>query len=88
MNIKFKYLLLKSRKRLRKKHMCFVLQKVFLFLLVAFIFDAKVPLKTQHDMNNVVNKDHELFTNQYFAVADIISSNCIKEQFPYMLFPN
>ena len=61
--------------------MCFILQKAFLFLLVAFTFDAKVPSKTQHDMNNVVNKDHELFTNQYFVVADIVRSNCIKEQF-------
>ena len=60
--------------------MCFVLQKVFLFLVV-FTFDAKVASKTQHDMNNVVNKDHELFANQYFAVADIISSNCIRKQF-------
>ena len=78
--IQYKYLFLRSRKRLRKQHMCFVLQKVFLFLLVGFIFDAKVPSKIHHDMNNVVNKNHELFTNQYFAVADIISSNCIKEQ--------
>ena len=51
--------------------------------LVAFIFDGKVPSKTQHDTNNVVNKDHELFTNtnQYFTVADMIRSNCLKEQF-------
>ena len=61
--------------------MCLILQKVFLFLLVAFICDGKVPSKTQHDMNSVVNKDHELFTNQYFAVADMIRSNCLKEQF-------
>ena len=61
--------------------MCLILQKVFLFLLVAFTFDGKVPSKTQHDMNSVVNKDHELFTNQYFAVADMIRSNCLKEQF-------
>ena len=71
-NIKFKYLFLKSRRRLRKQHICFVSQKVFLFLLVAFTFDAKVPSKTQHDMNNAVNRDHELFTNQYFAVTDIL----------------
>ena len=58
-----------------------VLQKVILFLLVVLTFDRKVPPKTQHDMNNVVNKDHELFTNQYFAVADMIRSNCLKEQF-------
>ena len=31
-------------------------------------------------MNSVENKDHELFTNQYFAVADMIRSNCHKEQ--------
>ena len=80
-SIKFKYLFLKSRKRFRKQHMCLILQKVFLFLLVAFTFDGKVPSKTQHDMNSVVNKDHELFTNQYFAVADMIRSNCLKEQF-------
>ena len=54
--------------------MCLILQKVFLFLLVAFTFDGKVPSKTQHDMNSVENKDHELFTNQYFAVADMIRS--------------
>ena len=80
-SIKCKYLFLKSRKRFRKQHMCLILQKVFLFLLVAFTFDGKVPSKTQHDMNSVVNKDHELFTNQYFAVADMIRSNCLKEQF-------
>ena len=80
-SIKFKYLFLKSRKRFRKQHMCLILQKGFLFLLVAFTFDGKVPSKTQHDINSVENKDHELFTNQYFAVADMIRSNCLKEQF-------
>ena len=80
-SIKFKSLFLKSRKRLRKQHMCLILQKLFLFLLVAFTFDGKVPSKTQHDINSVENKDHELFTNQYFAVADMIRSNCLKEQF-------
>ena len=80
-SIKFKYLFLKSRKRFRKQHMCLILQKVFLLLLVAFTFDGKVPSKTQYDMNSVENKDHELFINQYFAVADMIRSNCLKEQF-------
>ena len=61
--------------------MCLNPQKVFLFLLVALTFDGKVPSKTQHDMNNVVNKDHELFTNQYFAAAYMIRSDCLKEQF-------
>ena len=80
-SITFKYLFFKSRKHFHKQHICLILQKVFLFLLVAFTFDGKVPSKTQHDMNSVVNKDHELFTNQYFAVADMIRSNCLKEQF-------
>ena len=78
---KFKYLFLNSRKHLCKQHMCFIVQKVLLFLLVAFTFEAKVPSKAQLDMNNVVNKDHQHFTNQYFAVADIIRPNSIKEQF-------
>ena len=43
-------------------------------------FDGKEPSKTQHDMNNVRNKDHDLFTNQYFAVADTIRSKCLNEQ--------
>ena len=80
-SIKFKYLFLKSRKRFHKQHMCLILRKLFLFLLVAFTFDGKVPPKTQHDMNSVENKDHELFTNQFFAVADMIRSNSLKEQF-------
>ena len=67
--------------------MCLILQKVFLFLLVAFTFDGKVPSKTQHDINSVENKDHELFTNQYFAVADMIRS-VSKNNFPSMLSPN
>ena len=60
--------------------MCLILQKVFLLLLVVLTFDGKEPSKTQHDMNNVRNKDHELFTNQYFAVADMIRTNYLNEQ--------
>ena len=60
--------------------MCLILQKVFLLLLVMLTFDGKEPSKTQDDMNNVKNKDHELFTNQYFTVADTIRSNCLNEQ--------
>ena len=78
--IKFKCLFLKSRKHLHKQRMCLILQKVFLLLLVKLTFDGKEPSKTQDDMNNVKNKDHELFTNQYFTVADTIRSNCLNEQ--------
>ena len=51
-----------------------------LLLLVVLTFDGKEPPKTQHDMNNVRNKDHELFTNQYLAFADTIRSDCLNEQ--------
>ena len=61
--------------------MCLILQKVFLFFLIALTFDGKVPSKPWHDMNNVMNKEHELFMNQYFAVVDMLRSNCLKEQF-------
>ena len=80
-SIKFKYIFLKFRKRLRKQRMCLIVQKVFLYLFVAFTFDGKVPSQTQYDMNNAVNKDRELFTNRYLDVADMIRSNCLKEQF-------
>ena len=58
-------------------------QRVFLFLLVALTFDGRVPSKTQHDMDTVVNKDHELFTNQYFVVADMIRPDYLQEQFSH-----
>ena len=79
-NIKHKYLFLKSRRHFRKHGTLFVFQKVLLFLLVVLTFDAKLPSRTQNDLNTAIVKDNELFTIQYITTADVIRSNHIKNQ--------
>ena len=79
-NIKHKYLFLKSRRHSRKQGTLFVFQKVLLFLLVVLTFDAKLPSRTQNDLNTAIVKDNELFMIQYITTADVIRSNHIKNQ--------
>ena len=79
-SIKHKYLFLKSRRHFRKHGTLFVFQKVLLFLLVVLTFDAKLPSRTQNDLNTAIVKDNELFTIQYITTADVIRSNYIKNQ--------
>ena len=79
-NIKHKYLFLKSRGHFRKHGTLFVFQKVLLFLLVVLTFDAKLPSRTQNDLNTAIVKDNELFTIQYITTANVIRSNHIKNQ--------
>ena len=79
-SIKHKYLFLKSRRHFRKHGTLFVFQKVLLFLLVVLTFDAKLPSRTQNDLNTAIVKDNELFTIQYITTADVIRSNHIKNQ--------
>ena len=79
-SIKHKYLFLKSRQHSRKHGTLFVFQKVLLFLLVVLTFDAKLPSRTQNDLNTAIVKDNELFTIQYITTADVIRSNHIKNQ--------
>ena len=79
-SIKHQYLFLKSRRYFRKHSTLFVFQKVLLFLLVVLIFDAKLPSRTQNDLNTAIVKDNELFMIQYIATADVIRSNHIKNQ--------
>ena len=79
-SIKHKYLFLKSRRHFHKHGTLFVFQKVLLFLLVVLTFDAKLPSRTQNDLNTAIVKDNELFTIQYITTADVIRSNHIKNQ--------
>ena len=79
-SIKHKYLFLKSRRHFRKHGTLFVVQKVLLFLLDVLRFDAKLPSRTQNDLNTAIVKDNELFTIQYITTADVIRSNHIKNQ--------
>ena len=59
-SIKHKYLFLKSRRHFRKHGTLFVFQKVLLFLLVVLTFDAKLPSRTQNDLNTAIVKDNEM----------------------------
>ena len=79
-NIKHKYLFLKSRRHFRKHGTLFVFQKVLSFLPVVLTFDARLPSRTQNDLNTAIVKDNELFTIQYITTADVIRSNHIKNQ--------
>ena len=79
-NVKHKYLFLKSRRHFRKHDTLFVFQKVLLFLLVVLTFDAKLPSRTQNDLNTAIVKDNELFTIQYITTVDVIRPNHIKNQ--------
>ena len=79
-SIKHKYLFFKSRRDFCKHGTLFVFQKVLLFLLVVLTFDAKLPSRTQNDLNAALVKDNQLFTIQYIATADVITSNHIKNQ--------
>ena len=78
--IKHKYLFLKSRRHFRKQGTLFVFQKVLFNLLVVLTFDAKLPSRTQNDLNTAIVKDNELFTFQYITTADVIRSNHIRNQ--------
>ena len=71
--------ILKSRRHFRKHGTLFIFQKVLLFLLV-LTFDAKLPSRTQNDLNTAIVKDNELFTIQYITTDDVIRSNHIKNQ--------
>ena len=66
-SIKHKYLFLKSRRHIHKHGTLFVFQKVLLFLLVVLTFDAKLPSRTQNDLNTAIVKDNELFTIQCYS---------------------
>ena len=79
-SIKHKYLFLKSRRHFCKHGTLFIFQKVLLFLLVVLTFDAKLPSRTQNDLNTAIVKDNELFMMQYITTADVIRSNHIKNQ--------
>ena len=43
-------------------------------------FDAKLPSRTQNDLNTAIFKDNELFTIQYITTANVIRSNHTKHQ--------
>ena len=53
--------------------------KYFYFFLIALTFDVKVPSKTYYSMKSEMRTYHELFTEEYFAIAESTRTNCMKE---------
>ena len=79
-NFKFRYLFFnKSRKCVSKHKIAFAVHKLFLFFLIALTFDVKVPSKTYYNMESEMRTYHELFTEEYFAIAESTRTNCMKE---------
>ena len=79
-NFKFRYLFFnKSRKCVPKHKTAYVLHKIFLFVIIALTFDAKNPYKTHCNMESETRVYHELFTEEYFVIAESTRTNCIKD---------
>ena len=79
-NFKFRYLSFnKSRKCISKHKTAHAVHKLFLCFLIALTFDVKVPSKTYILIFDSILWYHELFTEEYFAIAESIRTNCMKE---------
>ena len=79
-NFKFRYLFFnKSRKRIPKHKTAYAIHKIFIFFLIALIFDVKIPSKTNRNMESEMRVYHELFTEEYFAIAESTRTNCMKD---------
>ena len=80
--VKFKFTYIffnKSRKRVPKHKTAYAIHKIFLFFLIALRFDVKIPSKTHCNMESEMRVYHELFTEEYFAIAESTRTNCMKE---------
>ena len=76
-NFKFRYLFFnESRKCVSKHKIAYAVHKIFLFVLT---FDLTVLSKTDHNMESEMRTYHELFTEEYFAIAESTRTNCMKE---------
>ena len=79
-NFKFRYLFFnKSRKHAPKHKTAYAVHKIFLFFLIALTFDVKIPSKTHCNMEPEMSLYHELFTEEYFAIAESTRTNCMKD---------
>ena len=86
---KFRYLFFnKSRKCVSKHKIAYAVHKTFLFFLIALTFNVKVPSKTYYDMESEMKTYHELFTEEYFAIAESTRTNCMKELSSFTHYPN
>ena len=53
--------------------------KYFCFFLISLTFNVKVPSTTYYNMESEIRAYHELFTEEYFEIAESTRTNCMKE---------
>ena len=79
-NFKFRHLFFnKTRKRVPKHKTAWPYLKYLYFFLIALTFDVKIPSKTHCNMESEMRVYHELFTEEYFAIAESTRTNCMKD---------
>ena len=80
-NFKHRYLFFGKLRKCPSKHkIIYALHKIFLLLLIALLFDLKVPAKTYHNIESKTGVHHELFMGECFASIETTRTSCLKEQ--------
>ena len=80
-NFKHRYLFFGKLRKCPSKHkIIYPLHKIFLLLLIALLFDVKVPAKTYHNIESKTGVHHELFMGECFASIETTRTSCLKEQ--------
>ena len=81
-NFKHRYLFFGKLRKCPSKHkIIYALHKIFLLLLIALLYDVKVPAKTYHNIESKTGVHHELFMRECFASTETTRTSCLKEQY-------
>ena len=81
-NFKHRYLFFGKLRKCPSKHkIIYALHKIFLLLLIALLYDVKVPAKTYHNTESKTRVHHELFMRECFASTETTRTSCLKEQY-------
>ena len=81
-NFKHRYLFFGKLRKCPSKHkIIYALHKIFLLLLIALLYDVKVPAKTYHNTESKTGVHHELFMGECFASTETTRTSCLKEQY-------
>ena len=81
-NFKHRYLFFGKLRKCPSKHkIIYALHKIFLLLLIALLYNVKVPAKTYHNIESKTGVHHELFMGECFASTETSRTSCLKEQY-------
>ena len=81
-NFKHRYLFFGKLRKCPSKHkIIYALHKIFLLLLIALLFNVKVPAKTYHNIELKTGVHHKIFMGECFASIETTRTSCLKEQY-------